>query len=137
MKLGLIVVGSIILVIVAVVSVIIWTAPERDSVRAYNDLIAAANRGDLATAEWLCSASYTRTHTLKAAPEGGIEGLPRGIHKNFQAWRHGRDVWLCPMNRVGPVYAFVREATGWKFDGPVGILRGRGEFMPISEGAIP
>ena len=34
--------------------------PERDSVRVYTDLIAAANREDLATAESLCSGSYTR-----------------------------------------------------------------------------
>jgi hypothetical protein len=60
-------------------------------------------------------------------------GLPRNIHKNFQAWRHGKDVWICPTDRVGPIYQFVYEADGWKFDGPAGILRARGEIVPAGE----
>jgi hypothetical protein len=120
--------------IVAVASVAVWTAPERESVKTYTDLIAAANRQDVTTARWLCSAHYLETHSLKPATDGGLVGLPRGIHKNFQVWRAGKEVRLCPMNRVGPVFGFVREATGWKFDGPIGILRGRGKFVPIAEG---
>ena len=68
---------------------------------------------------------------MRPAHEGGIVGLPRNIHKNFQAWRQGPNVWLCPTNRVGPVYQFVRESGSWRFDGPVGILRGRGEFVRL------
>jgi hypothetical protein len=59
-------------------------------------------------------------------------GLPRNIHKNFQAWRHGKDVWICPTDRVGPIYQFVFEAGAWRFDGPVGILRARGEIVPTT-----
>ena len=72
----------------------------------------------------------TSRHTPpEPAREGGVIGLPRNIHKNFRAWRHGSAVWICPMNRVGPLYQFVLEAGSWRFDGPIGILRGRGEVV--------
>jgi hypothetical protein len=67
------------------------------------------------------------------ADEGGIVGLPRSINKNFQAWRQGPNVWICPTNRVGPVYQFVLEGDDWRFDGPVGVLRPHGEFLPAGE----
>jgi hypothetical protein len=119
----------------AVAAVAVWTAPERESVRVYNALIAAANGQDVAEARRLCSDGFVRSHKLTPAPEGGIVWLPRNIHKNFQVWRSGETVRLCPTNRVGPVYQFVREAGAWKFDGPIGILRGRGEFVPLDDGA--
>jgi hypothetical protein len=129
--------GFVLLLVIAVGSFGAWTAPERNSLRAYTNLISAANRGDLPTARSLCSTHYLETHNLRLASEGGLEGLPRGLHKNFQVWRQGRTVRLCPTNRVGPVYEFVREGTGagWKFNGPIGILKGRGEFVPIADGA--
>jgi hypothetical protein len=114
----------------------IWTRPVRRSVATYSELISIANRPDLTPvdrlrqASRLCSTGYLRTHRLVVADEGGIVGLPRSIHKNFQAWREGPNVWLCPTNRVGPVYQFVPEGDDWRFDGPVGVLRGRGVFVP-------
>jgi hypothetical protein len=54
-------------------------------------------------------------------------GFPRNIHKNFQVWSEGDEVWLCPTNRVGPVYRFVLEGASWKFDGPVGVLKPGGQ----------
>ena len=38
-----------------------------------------------------------------------------------------------PTNRVGPLYQFVFEAGAWRFDGPVGLLRGRGEVVPLAD----
>jgi hypothetical protein len=118
----------------AVAAVAVWTAPEREAVRVYTALIVAANRQDVAAARRLCSGRYLGSHTLAPAPEGGIVNLPRSIHTRFQVWRDGPNVRLCPTNRVGPVYQFVREAGVWKFDGPIGILRGRGEFVPLDDG---
>lgn len=60
-------------------------------------------------------------------------GLPRYINKNFQAWRQGAAVWLCPSNRIGPVYQLVKEQGRWKFDGLVGILRSRNVLVPASD----
>src|SRR5205823_8587313 len=110
-----------------------WTAPTRAAVHTYTALLGAANRQDVAAASALCSARYRATHSLRPAPEGGLVGLPRNIHKNFQVWRSGPDVWLCPTNRVGPVYQFVHESGFWRFDGPVGILHGRGQFVRIAD----
>jgi hypothetical protein len=117
----------------AVVLMAIRTQPVREAVASYTALISAANRQDIEGAQRLCSANYRRSHVLRPAYEGGIVGLPRNIHKNFQAWRQGANVWLCPTNRVGPVYQFVREAGVWRFDGPVGLLRGRNEFIPLPD----
>ena len=118
---------------VAVGFEITLTAPVREAVRCYTDLISAANRRDLHAARALCTDHYLATHNLKLAQEGGMIGLPRNIHKNFQAWREGKDVWLCPTNRVGPVFRFVKGSSGWKFDGVVGQLMPGGRVVPMEE----
>jgi hypothetical protein len=114
-----------------------WTAPLRGATRTYWDLIGAANRSNLDAARRLCSARYLRTHDLTLAPEGGIVGLPRNIHKNHQVWRHGDAVWLCPTNRVGPVYQFVYEEGSWRFDGPVGLLEPGHRLTPMPDAGPP
>ncbi len=118
---------------VAVGLEIAWTSPVREAVRCYTELISAANRRDLGSARALCTVGYLAAHDLKLAKEGGMVGLPRNIHKNFQAWREGRDVWLCPTNRVGPVFRFVKASRGWKFDGVVGQLMPGGRVEPMEE----
>ena len=67
------------------------------------------------------SARYLQTHALSVAAEG-TRRHPANLNKNFKAWREGPNVWICPTNRIGPVYQFVFENGGWRFDGPVGIL---------------
>jgi hypothetical protein len=131
--------GIAALLIALVVLAIAWTAPTRGAVQCYTRLITAANRGDLATARALCTDRFLRAIPLRPAEEGGVVGLPRGIHKNFRAWRQGPRVWLCPTNRVGPVYQFVRDPRDgtWKFDGPVGVLRPGGVFVPTTLDAEP
>ena len=126
-------VGGAVLALGVVAAAAIQTAPVRGSVRAYTELIAAANRQDVGAASGLCSSRYLATHDLRPADEGGVVGLPRNIHKNFTAWRDGGNVLLCPTNRVGPVYQFVPTPEGWRFDGPVGLVRGRGEFVRMSD----
>jgi hypothetical protein len=117
----------------------ISTRPVRQAIRVYTELITVGNRADLSDtqrldeARRLCSARFLATGTLAMGPEGGIAGLPRTINKNFQAWRHGNDVWICPTNRVGPVYQFVRENGDWRYDGLVAILRPRGEIVRANE----
>lgn len=123
-------------VLIAVAGAAAWTAPTRRSVQAYTALLGAANRQDVAAAEALCSTRYRAVHRLRPAPDGGLVGLPRNIHKNFQVWREGSYVWLCPTNRVGPVYQFVREAGAWRFDGPVGILRPGGRVARLDDAGI-
>lgn len=118
----LIVAAVVGVVAVALTVTAVRTAPVRGSVRAYTELLGAANRQDVEAARRACTSRYARTHPLRPAPDGGIVGLPRNIHKNFQAWREGPHVWLCPTNRVGPVYQFVHESGAWRFDGPVGLL---------------
>jgi hypothetical protein len=118
---------------------IISTRPVREAVRVYSDLVAVGNRPDLseserlAAARKLCSSQYLSTRSLSLGPEGGIAGLPRTINKNFQAWREGPNVWICPTNRIGPVYQFVRENGEWRFDGLVAILRPRGEVVRTTD----
>jgi hypothetical protein len=125
---------AIALVLVGVLAgTAVQTRPVRQAVATYTELLAAINRQDLDAVRSLCSTRYLRTHRIAAASEGGVVGMPRNIHKNFQAWRQGAAVWICPTNRVGPVYQFVHEANSWRFDGPVGLLRGRGEFVPMSD----
>ena len=111
----------------------VWTRPERESVRDYTELLAAANRQDVAAARRLCTQRYVAGHSLTPAPGGGLVGLPRNIHVRFQAWREGPHVWVCPTNRIGPVYQFAFEDQAWRFDGLVGILRARGQFVPLTE----
>jgi hypothetical protein len=118
---------------------IITTRPVRGAMRACTELFTVANRPGLGEAERLeaaralCSARYLRTHKLAVAPGEGLIGIPRNINKNFKAWREGPGVWICPTNRIGPVYQFVFEGGGWRFDGPVGILRPWGELVRTSE----
>jgi hypothetical protein len=118
---------------------VISTRPVREAVRAYSELITVGNRPDLsetarlAAARKLCSARFLASRGLALGPEGGIAGLPRSVNKNFQAWREGGNVWLCPTNRIGPVYQFVPEDGQWKYDGLVAILRGQGQIIPAGE----
>jgi hypothetical protein len=121
--------GVVTLLGVGLAAEIIATRPVRQSLTAYTALLVAANRQDVPAVCGLCSARYLQTHSPRPAPEGGIVGLPRNIHPNHRAWRHGDAVWICPTNRVGPIYQFVPEGGAWKFDGPAGILRGRGEVI--------
>jgi hypothetical protein len=110
----------------------VTTAPVRDAVRVYTQLVAAANRGDLPAARSYCTPRYLGSSKLRLAEEGGIVGLPRSIHKNFRAWRQGSDVLLCPGNRVGPVYRLVRSNDVYRFDGLAGELRPGSVFVEIS-----
>jgi hypothetical protein len=121
---------------------IVSTRPVREAVRAYSELISLGNRPALSEAERaeliaaaskLCSSRYLATRSLSLGPEGGIAGLPRMINKNFQAWREGENVWICPTNRIGPVYQFVQENGRWRFDGLVAILRPMGEIVRASD----
>jgi len=112
----------------------------RRAMATYTALLAAANAQDLDAARALCSRRFVATHRLAASAGGGIAGLPRNIHRNFQVWREGDEVWLCPTDRVGPVYRFAAEAGSWKFDGPVGLLRPGGRVERAEEasaGEIP
>lgn len=106
----------------------------RQAVASYARLIAAANAQDLDAVRAECSARYLREHEIVASEGGGVSGLPRGIHKNFRAWREGADVWLCPTDREGPVYRFVPEGGGFRFDGPVGLLRAGRVERGVEEG---
>ncbi len=131
-------VGIAALVIAALIFEYVRTSPVRNAVRAYSNLLSAANRGDLSAVRDLCTERYLRNHKIQLAEEGGVIGLPRNIHKNFRAWQHGEFIWLCPTNRVGPVYQFVPDPDGWKFDGPVGQLRPGNQFEPIlSDQSVP
>jgi hypothetical protein len=118
---------------------IVTTQPVRGALRTCTELFTIANRPGLSDAErlnaarTLCTRRYLQTHDLTLATEGGIVGIPRNINKNFQAWREGPNVWICPTNRIGPVYQFVFEDDRWRFDGPVGILRPRGEMVRTSD----
>jgi hypothetical protein len=122
-----------------VVFEIVTTQPVRGGMRTLSELFTIANRPDLTAderlnaARSLCSARYLQAHPLVVAAEGGLVGLPRNINKNFKAWREGPNVWICPTNRIGPVYQFVFENNGWRFDGPVAILRPWGEIVRTSE----
>jgi hypothetical protein len=126
----------------ALVYEIVATMPIRGALRTFSDLIAIGNRVDLpestrlALAQAQCSSGYLSRRPLSLGPEGGIVGLPRAIDKNFEAWRNGPNVWICPTKRTNtlrPVYQFVRENGSWRFDGPVAILRPWGEVLRTSE----
>ena len=134
------IIGAILLLAgAALVYEIISTRPVREAVRIYSELVAAGNRTDLTDVERLtavrrlCSSRYLSTRSLSLGPEGGIGGLPRTINKNFQAWREGPNVWICPTNRIGPVYQFISENGHWRFDGVIAILRARGEIIRTTE----
>ncbi len=121
---------------------ILATRPVRGALRAFSDLVAIGNRLDLpearrlALVRALCSSGYLSRRPLSLGPEGGIVGLPRAIDKNFEAWREGPNVWICPTKRTNtlrPVYQFIREDGAWRFDGPVAILRPWGEVVRTTE----
>ena len=117
-------------------------AVTRRAVATFAALVGAANSGDLDAVRPLCSGRYLRSHRPEVAPGGGVVGLPRNIHKNFQVWRDGAVVLLCPTDRVGPVYRFVPEGGRWKFDGLAGLLRSGGRVEPAGDdeanpGGIP
>jgi hypothetical protein len=137
-KVVLISAGATVLLLALLAFEVITTKPVRGAVRACTELFTIANRPGLsdidrlAAAAKLCSSRYLTTHRLAVA-DGGLVGLPRNLNKNFQAWREGPNVWICPTNRVGPVYQFVFENGGWRFDGPVAILRQWGEIVRTSE----
>lgn len=128
--------ASVAAVVSALAALAFWTAPTRASVYTYTAILGAANRQDVAAAQALCTDRYRRTHSLRAAPDGGLVGLPRNIHKNFQVWREGSNVWLCPTNRVGPVYQFVHESNSWRFDGPIGILQPGGRVERLEDSGM-
>jgi hypothetical protein len=145
--------GAVILILIGALTFeIIWTQPVRGAMETFAELLTVANGGGrlgkvpgsvrrtdpdattrLKAAKALCSTRYLQSHALALADAGGIVGIPRNINKNFQAWREGPNVWVCPTNRIGPVYQFVFENGRWRFDGLVGILRGRGELIRMSE----
>jgi hypothetical protein len=108
----------------------------RGGVATFTNLLASANAGDIDAVRSLCSRRYLDAHRVERAREGGVVGLPRAIHKNFQAWVEGEEVRLCPTNRVGPVYRFVLEGRAWKFDGLVGLLGAGGRVEPAGDGEM-
>jgi hypothetical protein len=133
--------GPVVLVLlVGLAYEIVATGPVRGALRTCAELFTLANRPDLqpderiAAARALCSRRYLQTHKLDVADDRqGLVGIPRNLNKNFNAWREGANVWICPTNRVGPVYQFVLEDGSWRFDGPVGILRPGGIVIPMAD----
>ena len=106
----------------------------RGGMATFTALVASANAQDLDAVRSLCSRRYLASHPIGRSKEGGVVGLPRNIHKNFQVWREGGEVRLCPTDRVGPVYRIVHEGGSWKFDGVVGLLDASGRVEPMGEG---
>jgi hypothetical protein len=105
----------------------------RRAVATYVAILSAVNAQDLEALGPLCTDRYLRAHPPARSSGGGVVGLPRGIHKNFQAWREGDEVWLCPTDRVGPVYRFVFEGGACKLDGLAGLLRPGGRVERAAE----
>jgi hypothetical protein len=132
----------VLLLLSGLVFEIVTTRAQRGALHACAELFTIANRPGLSPeqrlseARSLCSSRYLKTHGLALAGEG-IKGIPRNINKNFKAWREGPNVWICPTNRVGPVYQFVFENGGWRFDGLVAYLRAWGEIVRTSELSEP
>jgi hypothetical protein len=118
---------------------IVWTRPVREAVRTYSELVSLGNRTDLTenqrleAARSLCSSRYLSTRGLSLGPEGGIVGLPRTIYTNFQAWREGENVWICPRKRNGPIYQFVEQNGVWRFDGLVAVFGRHGEIVNAAD----
>jgi hypothetical protein len=140
-KRTLIISGAVVLILLGGLAYeIVSTGPVRGAVRTCSELLTIANRPDLkrderlAAARSLCTRRYLRTHKLEVAQSGeGLVGVPRNFNRNFKAWRNGPNVWLCPTNRIGPIYQFIHEDGAWRFDGPVGILRPWGEIVPMAD----
>jgi hypothetical protein len=118
---------------------VISTQPVRGAVRTCSELFTIANRDGLSdsqrlsAARALCSTSYLQHHPLALASEGGIVGIPRNINMHFKAWHNGPNIWICPRDRVGPVYQFVFEEGSWRFDGLVAYIERYGEIVPASD----
>jgi hypothetical protein len=112
---------------------IVRTRPLRQGVATLYKLVAAGNREDLEAARRHCTARVLRESPPRIEGGGGVTGLPRSIDPNFKAWRHGPEVWVCPTDRVGPVYRMVEEGGAWKFDGLVGYRQADGEVVPRLE----
>jgi hypothetical protein len=118
---------------------VISTQPVRGTVRTCAELFTIANRNDLTDSERLskaralCSTRYLQHHPLALAAEGGIVNIPRNINMHFKAWREGPDIWICPRDRVGPVYQFVFENGNWRFDGLIAYLGRYGEIVRSSD----
>jgi hypothetical protein len=138
----LIVLAIVALVGAGLVFEIVSTRSVREAVRTYTELVSLGNRSILSEAQRLetleaaralCSTRFRDSGRLSLGPEGGIAGLPRTINKNFQAWREGENIWICPTNRIGPVYQFVKENGRWRFDGLVAILRPKGQVVRTTE----
>jgi hypothetical protein len=133
--------GALVLMLVGGLTYeVVSTAPVRGAVRTCSELLTIANRPGLkseerlAAARALCTKRYLDTHKLDVAESGGgLVGIPRNLNKNFKGWRQGPHVWICPTNRIGPIYQFVSEDGAWRFDGPVGILRPWGEIVPLTD----
>ncbi|MFM7318409.1 MAG: hypothetical protein ACKO5E_15805 [bacterium] len=125
------------LAVLCVLAILVWlalsTRETRAGVTAYTRLTAAVNTQDIEKVRSLCTARYLATHQLRASASGGMVGFPRFIHKNFQAWREGDAVWLCPTNRVGPIYQFLKEDGEWKYDGLIGLLRSGNQILVMPE----
>lgn len=99
------------------------TKPTRSVLRNFTRLSEAVRRGDIETVRSLCSTGYLEKKPLQESTQGGLLELPRGIHRNFRIWRRGNEIWLCPGDRIGPVYRFVADGEEWTFDGLVGLLQ--------------
>jgi hypothetical protein len=130
--LGVVVVSA---VLAALAFAIARTSPVRGAIQSYMRLVAASNRGDVETVRALCTERYLARTRLDPAGERVLEGIPQGISQNFQGWEEDGAVLFCPSDRVGPVYRLVRAGDAWKFDGPVGLLRGDGRVERVPEAA--
>ena len=137
---NLLIAGAVVSVVAALAAEVVATRPVRGAVRAFFELIAIANREDeerIEAARPYFSSRYLASHPIQPAAEGGLVGLPRSIHRNFQAWRQGDEIWLCPSNRVGSVYRLVEEGGRWRFDGLAGLLQSGNVLVPVDEETKP
>ncbi len=107
----------------------------RQALACYTRLIAAAAGQDLPTVRRLCTRRFAAERGLQPAPGGGVTGIPQAIRRRYRIWLEpgGREVRLCPLDRYGPVYRFVREDGTWVFDGLAGELTPDGRFEAAEE----
>jgi len=149
-RIALVAAAIVALLLAGLVFEVVATQPVRGAMRTCAELFTIANRLERAdparpeeakamldAANALCSDRFRRSHPLVVAPEGGLVDVPRNINKNFKAWRHGPDVWICPRDRFGPVYQFVFEDGRWRFDGLVAYLEPMGGIVRTSGLADP
>jgi hypothetical protein len=122
---------------------VISTQPVRGAVRTCSELFTIANRDDLtdperlSAARALCTTRYLQNHPLALAAEGGIVNIPRNINVHFKAWHDGPNIWICPRDRVGPVYQFVFEDGRWRFDGLIANIDRYGRIVRAGDLAEP